>query len=153
VAPAVRNASSPQRRSPQWRHSLYTIYLRRVYTMCVGVADKTYSFRAPSQLSERLRRAREGFNSVTHDAELSAHLGNEFELALLKRLRKLGEEVPDGVFVRAIVEAFVGAAERVRWEEEQMEEFAAFNRDDTGGDAWRQGALRLATRRIASAGD
>jgi hypothetical protein len=107
----------------------------------VAVADKTYSFRAPSEFSERLRQARDGFDIVTHDAELSAHLGNEFELALLRRLRKLGDGLPDGVFVRAIVEAFVSAAERVSWEQEHMEEFAAFDREDTEGDAWRRGAL------------
>ncbi len=119
----------------------------------MAVAAKTYSFRAPGELSERLRQARVGFDAVTHDAELSAHLGNEFELALLRRLRKLDEHVPDGVFVRAIVEAFVGAAERVRWEQEHMEEFAAFDRDDTEGEAWRRGALLLAARRIVTEGD
>jgi len=119
----------------------------------MAVADRTYSFRAPSEFSERLRHARDGFDAVTHDAELSAHLGNEFELALLRRLRKLGKNVPDGVFVRAIVEAFVGAAERVRWEQEHMDEFAAFDRQDTEGDAWRRGALRLAGSRIAAEGD
>jgi hypothetical protein len=112
----------------------------------VAVADRTYSFRASSELSERLRHARDGFDTVTHDAELSAHLGNEFELALLRRLRKLGEDLPDGVFVRAIVEAFVSAAERVRWEQEHMEEFAAFDREDTEGDAWRRGALLARAR-------
>lgn len=119
----------------------------------MATAAKTYSFRAPSELSERLRQARVGFDAVTHDAELSAHLGNEFELALLRSLRKLAEPVPDGVFVRAIVEAFVAAAERVQWEEEHMEEFAAFNRDDTEGEAWRRGALLLAAHRIAAEGD
>jgi hypothetical protein len=119
----------------------------------MAVADKTYSFRAASELSERLKYAREGFDKVTHDVELSAHLGNEFELALLRRLRKLGDEVPDGVFMRAIVEAFVSAAERVRWEDQHMEEFAAFDREDTEGEKWRRGALLSVAKRIAAEGD
>lgn len=121
--------------------------------MVVAVADKTFSFRAPSEMSARLRDARKGFDKAAHSTELSAHLGNEFELALLRRLRKLGDDVPDGVFVRAIVEAFVGTAERIQWEEQQMEEFAAFDREDTEGEAWREGALKLVAERVAAEGD
>jgi hypothetical protein len=116
----------------------------------MAVADRTYSFRAPSELSERLKRARESFDAATHDAELSAHLGNEFELALLRRLRKLAPDTTDGVLVRAIVEAFVAAADRVRHEEEMMAEFEAFDREDVEGPAWRRGALRLTGERIAA---
>jgi hypothetical protein len=119
----------------------------------MAVADKTFSFRAPSELSERLQHAREGFDSVTHSTELSAHLGNEFELALLRRIRKLGESVPDGVFVRAIVEAFVSASERVQWEEKHMDEFAAFNLEDAEGESWREGALKAVVERLAAEGE
>jgi hypothetical protein len=119
----------------------------------VAISDKTFSFRAPSELSTRLREARKGFDGVTRSAELSAHLGNEFELALLRGLRKLGDDIADGVFVRAIVEAFVSATERVQWEEEHMEEFAAFGREDTEGEAWRKGALKLVAERVAAEGD
>lgn len=118
--------------------------------MCVAVADKTYSFRAPRALSDRLKLARESFGAATHDSELSAHLGNEFELALLRRLRKLAPDTTDGVLVRAIVEAFVAATHRVRREEELMAEFEAFDQEDAEGPAWRRAALRLTGERIAA---
>jgi hypothetical protein len=115
----------------------------------MAIAAKTYSFRAPSDLSERLRRAQDDFRSITRDTELSAHFVNEFELALLRRLRRLGDDITDGVFTRAITEAFVSAIERVGREQEHMEAFAAFEREDADGDAWRRGALKLYGRRIA----
>jgi hypothetical protein len=90
-----------------------------------------------------LQRAQQDFRTVMRDRELAAHFDNEFDLALLRRLRQLGERIADGVFTRAIAEAFVDAIERVRWEQEHMEEFAAFDREDTEGDAWRRGALQL----------
>jgi len=116
------------------------------------VAAKTYSFRAPSDLSERLRRAQEGFRAITRDSELSAHFGNEFELALLRRLRRLSGDITDGLFTRAITEAFVSAIERVNREQEDMEAFAAFKRADVEGDAWRRGALELYGKSIAEEG-
>jgi hypothetical protein len=115
----------------------------------MAVAAKTYSFRAPGDLSERLHRAQDDFRAITRDTELSAHFGNEFELALLRRLRKLGDDITDGVFARAITEAFVSAIERVRFEEEHMEAFAEFKREDVEGDAWRRGALKLLAKHIA----
>ncbi len=90
---------------------------------------------------------------AARDAELGNHLGNEFALALLRRLHVLGEDLPDGVFIREIVEAFVCAGRRVRWEQDHMEEFAAFAREDTEGEEWRQGAMRLVAKRIAAEGD
>ena len=111
--------------------------------------QKIYSFRAPSALSERLQRAQEEFRSITRDTELAAHFGNEFELALLRRLRRLGGEVTDGVFARAITEAFVSASERVSREQDLMDAFAEFKREDVEGDAWRRGALKLYGQRIA----
>jgi hypothetical protein len=116
-------------------------------------SQKTYSLRASSELGEQLREAREGFDMAARDAELGDHFGNEFALALLRRLRALGEDVPDGVFIREIVEAFVSAGRRVRWEQNHMEEFAAFAREDTEGDEWRRGAMRLVAKRIASEED
>jgi hypothetical protein len=116
-------------------------------------SQKTYSFRASRELGQQLRGAREGFDMAARDAELGDHFGNEFALALLRRLRMLGEDVPDGVFIREIVEAFVSAGRRIRWEQDHMEEFAAFAREDTEGDEWRRGAMRLVAKRVAAEGD
>ncbi|HKG39086.1 MAG TPA: hypothetical protein VKB25_08880 [Conexibacter sp.] len=115
----------------------------------MAATAKTYSFRAPGELSERLLRAQGDFRSITRDTELSAHFGNEFELALLRRLRRLDDPVTDGVFTRAITEAFVSAIERVCREQEHMDAFAAFKREDVEGDAWRRGALKLFAQGIA----
>lgn len=115
----------------------------------MAVAAKTYSFRAPAELSERLQRAQEDFRAIMGDSELSAHFDNEFDLALLRRLRRLGDDITDGLFTRAITEAFVSAIERVRREQEHMEAFAEFKREDVEGDAWRRGAFELYGKRIA----
>jgi hypothetical protein len=116
-------------------------------------ADKTYSFRAPSELGARIRDARAGFEAATHDAELSAHLGSEFTLALLRRLRAHDDRLRDGVFIRAIVEAFVSAAGRVRDEEQQMQRFGAFEHEDADGEIWRASAVRATAQQIAAEGD
>jgi hypothetical protein len=116
-------------------------------------SQKTYSFRASSEFGEQLREARRGFDMAARDVELADHFGNEFGLALLRRLRTLGEDLPDGVFIREIVEAFASAGRRVSWEQDHMEEFAAFDRADTEGEEWRKAAMRLVAKRIAAEGD
>lgn len=118
----------------------------------MAVADKTYSFRAPSELSDRLREARAALPEIFASVERGDHFSHEFEVALLRRLRRLPDSRNQTEFVRAITEAFVSTVERVAREEEMMAQMRAFDREDTEGPAWRRGALRLVAQRIADEG-
>lgn len=107
----------------------------------MAVADKTYSFRAPSDLGERMRVVREALPAILSDRAESSHFTREFEVALLRRLRRLPASSGQAGFARAVTEALVVTAERSMREPELMEQMRAFDREDTEGDAWRRGAL------------
>ena len=109
-------------------------------------ADKTYSFRAPQAFGERMRDARVALPAILADPSESDHFTREFEVALLRRLHNLPTTSGQAEFARAVTEALVVTAERVRREPELIEELHAFDREDTGGDAWRRGALRAWAR-------
>lgn len=109
-------------------------------------ADKTYSFRAPRAFGERMRDAREVLPTILSDPAESDHFTREFEVALLRRLRDLPTTSGQAEFARAVTEALVVTAERARREPELIEQLRAFEREDTEGDAWRQGALRAFSR-------
>ena len=107
----------------------------------MAIAQKTYSFRAPSEFADRMREARSGLQSILADAAEADHFSHEFEIALIRRLRDLPETPGQAEFARAVTEALVVTVERVRREPELMEQMRAFNREDVEGDAWRRGAL------------
>jgi hypothetical protein len=119
----------------------------------MAVADKTYSFRAPSELADRIRAARTALPEIFSSTERGDHFTHEFEIAVLRRLRRLPETRGQTEFVRAITDAFVSTVERVQREEEIMEQMCAFDREDVEGPAWRAGAMRLFGERIAVEGD
>lgn len=108
----------------------------------MAIAQKTYSFRAPSEFADRMREARAAIPDILADRGESEHFTREFEVALLRRLRRLPETAGQAEFARAVTEALVATTERIRREPELMEQMRAFDRDDAEGDAWRAGALR-----------
>jgi hypothetical protein len=107
----------------------------------VATADKTYSFRAPSDFGERMRAARAALPKIFSSGGETDHFTREFEVSVLRRLRHLPETPGQAEFARAIAEAFVATGERVQREPELIEQMRAFDRDDADGDAWRRGAL------------
>lgn len=119
----------------------------------MAVADKTFSFRAPSELADRICAARAALPEIFSTAQLGDHFTHEFEIAVLRRLRRLPETRGQAEFVRAITEAFVATVERVQREEDTLEQMRAFAREDVEGRAWRKGAMRLTAERIAAEGD
>jgi hypothetical protein len=106
----------------------------------MAVAQKTYSFRAPSEFADRMRAARAGLQEILASADAD-HFSHELEIALIRRLRDLPETPGQAEFARAVTEALVATVERVQREPELMEQMRAFNREDAEGDAWRRGAL------------
>lgn len=113
----------------------------------MAVADKTYSFRAPNELTERIRAARAALPEIFSSTPMGDHFTHEFEIAVLRRVRRLPETRGQMEFVRAITDAFVSTVERVQRETHEIEQMRAFDREDVEGAAWREGAaLTLADR-------
>lgn len=112
--------------------------------------QKIYSFRAPSDFAERMREARAALPEILSSRDDADHFKREFEVAILRRLRRLPETAGQAEFARAVTEALVATTERIRREPELMEQMRAFDRDDVEGDAWRRGALKLYGQRIAA---
>jgi hypothetical protein len=106
----------------------------------MAIAQKTYSFRAPSEFADRMREARAGLQDILASPDAD-HFSHELEIALVRRLRDLPETPGQAEFARAVTEALVATVERVQREPELMEQMRAFNREDVEGDAWRHGAL------------
>ncbi|MHB1999077.1 MAG: hypothetical protein ACYCSI_02640 [Solirubrobacteraceae bacterium] len=117
------------------------------------VADKTYSFRAPTELADRIRAARVALPEIFSSVPRGDHFTHELEIAVLRRLRRLPETRSQMEFVRAITEAFVSTVERVQREERMIEEMRTFDREDVEGASWREGALLLVAERIEAEGD
>jgi hypothetical protein len=111
-------------------------------------ADKTYSFRAPQGFGERMRGARDALPTILSDPGESEHFTREFEVALLRRLRRLPTTSGQAEFARAVTEALVVTTERAQREPELIEQMRAFDREDVEGDAWRRAALRAWARGV-----
>jgi len=118
----------------------------------MAVSDRTYSFRAPSDFAQRMRDARAALPTLLNTREESDHFGWEFELALMRRLRRLPETPGQAEFARAVTEAIVETTERIQREPELMEQMRAFDREDAEGEEWRRGALASVAKRVAAEG-
>lgn len=109
-------------------------------------ADRTYSFRAPAQLAERLRDAEHAYASLARDPQTAARISRELEIELIRGLRREpGQPVVQGRVLRAVTEAFVDAVERAVAEDELIEELRSFDRLDVDGDAERRAMLRASS--------
>lgn len=110
----------------------------------MAVADKTISFRAPHEFTERLDRARAALHELrgSHDrADIDRWVIAEFDLALLRWLEPMSEASSQGAFVRTAMEALMAATERVQRELGRMDAYRAFAEKDDDGDAVRIAAL------------
>lgn len=112
--------------------------------------QKIYSFRAPSDFADRMREARAALPGILASRDDADHFMREFEVAILRRLRRLPDTAGQAEFARAVTDALVVTTERIQREPELMEQMRAFDRDDVEGDAWRRAALELYGQRIAA---
>ena len=113
----------------------------------MAVADRTISFRASEEFLERLERARKTVHELRgpHEpAEIDAWLIGEFNIALMRRLSPLTDAATQGAFVRAVMEALVGATERVQRELGRLAAYGEFATQDEAGDDLRRAALAAA---------
>lgn len=111
----------------------------------MALADRTYSFRAPAQLAERLRDAEDAYARLARDPRTAARISRQLEIELIRGLRKPGQAVVQGRVLRAVTEAFVDAVERAIAEDELIAELRSFDRLDADGDAERRALLRASS--------
>ncbi len=109
----------------------------------MALAGRTYSFRAPAQLAERLRVTEHAYQVLTRDPATATRITRELEIELQRRLRREGEHVAvQGRLLREVTDAFVTAVERAIDEERLIDELRAFDRADVAGPDERRALLR-----------
>ncbi len=112
----------------------------------MALADRTFSFRAPAQLAERLRTAEQAYGDLARDPATAARITRELELELQRRLRREPDRAAvQGRLLRAVTEAFVSAVERAMEEDELVADLRSFDRLDTQGDEERRALLRASS--------
>jgi hypothetical protein len=115
-----------------------------------AVADRTFSFRAPSSLRARLDRAEAAYTVLTRDPAMADHVTRELEIRLLRRMRlDEGATPSQGRTLRHLAEAFVDAIEAAEREVAMFDELRAFDEADTEGPARRRAMLELYARGVA----
>lgn len=122
----------------------------------VPAADRTFSFRAPAELAERMEkvraaldriRAREEVRGGPDDSwkmDVSEWVFHEFGMAVLRALDAEPELKGQSQLTRFVVEAFASAAEMVERGIEEMPALKEFDRQDVNGPAERAALGRLA---------
>ncbi len=109
-----------------------------------AVADRTFSFRAPSALRERLDHAERTFADLVLDPQTAAHVSRQLETNLLRRMRADAGTTPNqGRTLRSLAEAFTDAVEAAEREAALIEDMRAFDAADTEGPARRRAMLEL----------
>lgn len=113
------------------------------------VADKTYTFRASSDLGPRARDAVETLVSLLDDKQgddLDEALA-AFSLTLLRRARELGGSENQSALFRTALEGFIEAAEKLVGDREHLRAYEDWAAEDREGRAVRAAAAKAAATR------
>lgn len=110
----------------------------------MSTREKTVSFRATSDFWARTAAAWEFVRSEDLSESGSSSLGRTFELCLLRIADTLPAEPPQSELVRAAMEAWLTAVEKVRRERELEAQYAAWAAGDSEGDEFRRAAAAAA---------
>lgn len=111
----------------------------------MALAHRTYSFRAPTGLDDRLATARHTYAELAAEPGMATHISRELELGLQRRLLDTPEPTRPSWLLRAISEAFVDAVERAAGEAAAIAELRSFDDADRAGVAERGALLRAST--------
>jgi hypothetical protein len=113
----------------------------------VPVAEKTYSFKAPEELGERLQAARRTFLSFCHEAEADELIARQFTNLLMSQAHELeAAEENQSAFMRAVLLLMIAAVETAADERTYSAEFEAMARErDPEHEAFVRGALASAS--------
>lgn len=101
--------------------------------------ERTFSFRADADLDDRLHEAARRF--VASDQRRTGEFGRAFEHYLLVRLEELDVEPSDSALLRAMLESWIAAADRVLEAEALVDTYREWSADGDGR-AFREGAVR-----------
>lgn len=108
----------------------------------MAIVDRTYSFRAPAELAERLRVSQRAYRILARDPATATRITRELEIEMQRRLRADGERpAVQGQVLRAFTDAFVTAVERAMDEALLIDELRAFDREDAAGHEERRALL------------
>ncbi len=112
----------------------------------MATTERTYSFRAPPDLAERVSAARELLATSGTDEGCHEEVARELELALARRMRGAPALARDqSAFMRTAVELLVGASEKVAADRALAERYADWDAEDNEGASVRRGALSAST--------
>jgi hypothetical protein len=108
--------------------------------------DRSYSFRAPASLADRLQEARRHWADLAQVpvSELPEAVVDEFHRRLATAFAQLEAGGNQSASIRACLEIFVKATERMREEIGLAREYEAWSQQDAEGDGWRRGAIAAA---------
>lgn len=114
----------------------------------MATAERTYSFRAPEELGQRLATARKSFDQLAQaDPETSAWLSRELEMGLARKLAAAPDVTRDqSAFLRTAAELLVSVTEKVAQGIELGERYAAARAEDVEATAFHEGALKTSKR-------
>ena len=115
----------------------------------MAVAEKTYTFRAPGDLASRAGEALSTLNSLLEDAA-SVDLDDAksaFWITVLRHAREFEESENQSAVLRATLEAFVDAAEKLARDREHLRVYEEWAAEDEEGRRIRRGALKAAAGR------
>lgn len=112
--------------------------------------EHTYTFRASGDLAERMEKAVDSWHSLSNhpDGDISAWVMREFERQLFRRETELQESGRNqSAFLRAVVESFVAAVEKVEGDLELAKDYAEWAKESDFDRSWAEAALLLGAER------
>lgn len=104
--------------------------------------ERTFSFRADPDLDDRLQEAVRRF--AASDRRQSGEFGRAFEHFLLAHLEELDPEPSDSALLRAMLESWIEASDRVLEDEELVGAYREWSTEADDERAVRDGAVRAA---------
>lgn len=119
------------------------------------VAERTYTFRAPGSLAERIRKASALLDEVseTNDPEVTKLITRELLVLMLRNGRRFHDARGNqSAFMRETIELLVTAAEKVASDREYATAYADAASDRTEDEAVARRAARVHAARRAPAG-
>jgi hypothetical protein len=119
----------------------------------MAVADRTYTFRAPGSLAERIRKASALLDEIseTNDPEATNLIARELLVLLLRDRRRFRDARGNqSAFMRETIELLVTAAEKVASDREYATAYADAASDRTEDEAAARRAARAQAKRRTS---
>ena len=109
-------------------------------------SEKTYTFRGAEDLVPRVRDAFAVFGSIL-DEDGGRDEAMALWTAVSRQRQELARTENQSALLRATLEVFIEAAERLKRDREHLRAYEEWAADDEEGRAFREGALKAAADR------